>query len=450
MDFVKDFSFDRKFKREVINIRARFNDLREDLRLYGKSQEIDNNFTRLRFDILDFVEEIRDNYPRQEVPLRENSTSSNRAKSTKNVHHVKPKRADLTQSQAGDSNQTRKQREKTALERNKEKFLRQRNQRLSLTKPHKQDKRIVFKGTGLTKTYPKKSIAFTLHPIDLELKSGEITAVVGENGNGKTTLLEIIAGNLMQTDGDLQYYYLSKNDQKNYYEIKQQIAYITQDLPKWSGLLIDNLHFAAAIRGIKGSKNEEEVDFIISRLGLDKYRKATWNEISGGFKMRFALAKALVWGPKLLILDEPLANLDLNTQLFFLQDLRDIADSLSVPMSIILSSQHLHMIESITDNIVFLHDGMAKYNGKLNDFGEDRQENSFEIACDLLKEELTDLLDEALERQGIEVAGHHFIIHTSKEVTPRNLLEIFVEKNITLTYFRDISKSTRKLFKIQP
>ena len=83
-------------------------------------------------------------------------------------------------------------------------------------------------------------------------------------------------------------------------------------------MLVDNLHFAAAIHGIRGKENEDEVDFIIWRLGLDKYRNATWNEISGGFKMRFSLGRALVYNPRLLILDEPLANLDVNTQLLFL------------------------------------------------------------------------------------------------------------------------------------
>ncbi|BAZ09786.1 ABC transporter ATP-binding protein [Calothrix sp. NIES-4071] len=169
----------------------------------------------------------------------------------------------------------------------------------------------------------------------------------------------------------------------DFYSVKQNIVYIPQELQKWHGLLADNLYFAASICGIKGQDNLDEVDFVINRLGLEKYKKATWGEISGGFKMRFSLAKALICHPKLIILDEPLANLDISTQLLFLQDIRDLANSSANPISIIISSQHLYEVENIADNILFLKDGKAIYNGLVKNFGEDRNENSYEVACEL-------------------------------------------------------------------
>ncbi|NEP89665.1 MAG: ATP-binding cassette domain-containing protein [Okeania sp. SIO2C2] len=217
-------------------------------------------------------------------------------------------------------------------------------------------------------------------------------------------------------------------------------------MPKWTGTLVDNLHFAAAIHGIRGEENEDEVDFIIWRLGLDKYRNATWNEISGGFKMRFALAKALVCNPRFLILDEPLANLDVNTQLLFLQDLRYLADSLAHPKTILLSSQHLYEVENITDNIIFIKEGSVIYNGNLEDFGKDREENAFELGCNLSKNELMDLLEEISYTQ-IEIVGHNqYIISASKNVGSNEMIKVFIDNDITLKYFRDISKSTRRLF----
>jgi ABC-2 type transport system ATP-binding protein len=67
----------------------------------------------------------------------------------------------------------------------------------------------------------------------------------------------------------------------------------------------------------------------------------------------------LMWRPKLLVLDEPLANLDINAQQLFLQDLKFIIKSVRYPLAVILSSQALHEIESVADNIVFIKQGQT-------------------------------------------------------------------------------------------
>ena len=175
---------------------------------------------------------------------------------------------------------------------------------------------------------------------------------------------------------------------------------------------------------------------------MEQYRKATWDEISGGYRTRFELAKALVWTPKLIILDEPLANLDINTQILFLQDLRDLANSSANPLSVIVSSQHLYEVEDIADNIIFLKGGNAIYNGSVADFGEDRKENSYKIASNLPKDKLLDLL-ETFSYHRIDHEGKSFVIHADRNIKAHDLLKIFINHNISLKYFRDISKSTR-------
>ena len=166
---------------------------------------------------------------------------------------------------------------------------------------------------------------------------------------------------------------------------------------------------------------------------------------SSGYETRFALAKALICKSKLVILDEPLGNLDINTQGVFLRDLRNLTNSSANPMSILVSSQHLYQLESIADNIIFLKDGQAIYSGSVTEFDESRDENSYEIACDLSKEELVNLL-QSIDYKRIEEVGINFIVDIPREVTTNQLLNIFAEHNISLKYFRDISQSTRKLF----
>jgi ABC-2 type transport system ATP-binding protein len=311
------------------------------------------------------------------------------------------------------------------------------------------DRLVVFEGKEFSKSY--KSVRFRLGSIDLTLRTGEITGIVGENGNGKTTLLNIIAGDLSIDGGTVTYPSLEKSKentpqsaQKDWYFIKQHIAFIPQHLDKWNGLLKDNLHLAAANHGLFGQENEEAVDFIIHRLGLTRYKNATWKDISSGYKLRFELARALVWRPQLLILDEPLANLDINSKLLFMQDLRLLANSLRYPISIIMSSQQLHEIENVVDNIIFLQEGKPIYNGKVSEFGKDRQTNVFELSGDFSRIDLHEWLKN-FQAVKIEDTGQSFIVETPIEFTGNQLLALLSEKK-KVDYFRDISQSTRKLF----
>ncbi|MEL6593716.1 MAG: ABC transporter ATP-binding protein [Bacteroidota bacterium] len=308
-----------------------------------------------------------------------------------------------------------------------------------------QEPDLVFSGRGITKTFVSPKFVFTLPELDLDLKLGEITGIVGENGNGKTTLLRIVAGDLEISGGNISYpaFDVAAND---WYRIKQNIAFIPQALKPWKGFLKENLHFTAAIHGIRGEENEDQVDFIIHRLGLSQYEDALWSEISSGYKLRFELARALVWNPGLLIIDEPLANLDINTQEVFLQDLRYLASSTQNPISILLSSQHLHEVESIADNIIFIKNGEALYNGKMQEFGSDREENLFELTTAATKGEIIEALSH-LDQISVEDRGRTKIIRTPVEMASNQLLGELVKQDIAVDYFRDISTSTLKLFR---
>jgi ABC-2 type transport system ATP-binding protein len=220
---------------------------------------------------------------------------------------------------------------------------------------------------------------------------------------------------------------------------------VPQELPSWYGNLRHQLQYEAAIHGIKGKDNLLQVDCIIERLGLQSHIDKKWQELSGGFKFRFALAKALVWQPDMMILDEPLANLDMNAQLSILRDIKHLATSVSNPIAVFISSQHLYEIEAISDNLLFLRDGKALFNSPMQNLGVGHTENIFEIGAAINYEKFVNLFSESIT-VSIKHDGLQYIVTTPLSFGKNELLKILLANDIDLRYFRDISCSSKKFF----
>ena len=302
---------------------------------------------------------------------------------------------------------------------------------------------VVLSADGLQKNYRRSRFALTTNKIELRL--GEITGLVGENATGKTTLLKILAGELAPDKGAVHYPLFDPKDRKDWTDLKMRIAYVPQELTPWEGALLENLAFEAARHGIKGQKNKDAVDYIIERLGLALHTDKTWVELSGGYKLRFALAKALVWQPQLLILDEPLAYLDIKTQNIVLADLRHLAKSLKSPIAILISSQHLHETESVADQMWFMRDGTLENLGKTTDFNRDRTYNLFELSCAASFKNLNRALTDWHDVQTWQNDAVYFI-KTPLSISGEKLMQQLAQQHIAVRYFRDISQSVKTKF----
>ncbi len=303
--------------------------------------------------------------------------------------------------------------------------------------------RYVFKCQGVKKNYGRSD--FTLSGISLQLKEGEITGIVGMNGYGKSTLLKIIAGELMPDEGEVSYEVLNNEKKvKNWPLIKSHIAFLQQDVPVLNGNIKKSLKFSASMHGLKGKNNEDEVNYVISRLGLSGYENALWKDLSGGYRLRCALAKVLVCRPRLIVLDEPLANLDINTQMLVLNDLRKMTDIPGNRMSVVISSQNLEEVEAIADKMLVLNKGKIQHYGESSIIGINRTENVFELKTPLEKDELKTKL-KGINYSRIDFNGFYFIL-TAPVVTDKlSFLKYCTENEIVLDYFNDISSSVKKL-----
>jgi ABC-2 type transport system ATP-binding protein len=289
----------------------------------------------------------------------------------------------------------------------------------------------------IAKRYTKGN--FSLKPVNVSLSTGSILGVVGENGNGKTTLLRCLAGQLSLDQGVIKYELLSSPD---YYSIKNHVVFIPQRIPKWYGQLKDNLHFAASLSGVTGADNTLMVDFMLERLNLSAYAHLTWTQISSGYRTRFEIARVLLQKPRLLILDEPLANLDINAQQTILTDLKFIAKSAHNPMGVILSSQQLHEVEKVADTVLFIKDGncLFKSAGATTDTADGYV---LEVETTVAREQLAQVL--GTDAVQIHYNGGFYTI-TSSTMTASEIITKLVNSQVSMSYFRDITYSTKRFF----
>ena len=293
---------------------------------------------------------------------------------------------------------------------------------------------ILVKMLNLEKKY---SSEFTLGPINLEIKSGEIVGLVGENGNGKTTLLRSICGELQPTKGEL-YFLFPHSDG---YDLRSKLIYIPQRTQTWRGSMYENLEFTASSYGYSPEENNEIIDLVITRMGLRKYKNYSWSRLSSGYKMRFELARMLLRKPKILLIDEPLANLDIIAQQSILEDFRNIANSPFRPIAVILSSQQLYEVEKTSDLVVFLKNGVQK---NLNISDTDHL-----LTIEFETDENAIVLQEKLKQirlLSLEKNGNTFVAEFGEGVSVNNFLGFILQENINIMYFRNITHSTRKFF----
>lgn len=282
---------------------------------------------------------------------------------------------------------------------------------------------------------------FSLGPVSMSIRKGQVYGLVGENGNGKTTLLRIMAGELSYMQGHIKYSFADPGLSR--YDLRTKLVYIPQRTDRWFGSLKDNLKFVLSSYKVSADEIQTRVYMMIARMGLWKYRNMQWNELSSGYKMRFELARTLLRKPEILFLDEPLANLDVLAQQIILEDLKSIANSVRHPIALILSSQQLYEVEKNSDQVIFLKNGTYKENYKHAE--NQSQELIVEIDTAVTREELLQIFD-TLHLVKVQYNGGLYVIYFEKQINFPQVLEMVGASKIPVTYIRNITDSTRRFF----
>ena len=194
----------------------------------------------------------------------------------------------------------------------------------------------------------KRFTSFSLKNITFNLPEGYICGLIGENGSGKTTLINILSG-LYSYDGKIR---ISGRDYCNHeYDIKQDIGVVVHgDIFEAKESLISNANYFGRFYK-KYSKNL--LENYLERFNLNDKKK--YKELSKGEKLKFALAFALAHEPRLLLLDEPGANFDIEFRKEFNSLLREFI--IDGTRSVILSTHIISDVETFADYILFLKNG---------------------------------------------------------------------------------------------
>ena len=149
---------------------------------------------------------------------------------------------------------------------------------------------------------------------ELTIAEGRLYTLTGANGAGKSTLLSILAFLAPPTSGEI--FYAGKRvdrDHGSVEEYRRKVTLLHQSPYLFGGSVDDNVAFGLKVRGIRGEEQRRRIDEALDVVGLRGFRDRKARELSGGEGQRVAMARALALKPEVLLLDEPLANIDRET-----------------------------------------------------------------------------------------------------------------------------------------
>lgn len=159
--------------------------------------------------------------------------------------------------------------------------------------------------------------------------------------------------------------------------------------------------------------------------------------------MRFELARTLLRQPEILLLDEPLANLDVLAQQVILEDLKSIANSVNNPIALLLSSQQLYEVEKVSDKVIFLKNGQYKDNSELNNAENDGL--IIEIDTQSSRENLLEVF-KAFQLEKLNFNGGVYVAYFSADTEFYDVMSALGNAKTDIVYIRNISSSTRRFF----
>jgi len=212
--------------------------------------------------------------------------------------------------------------------------------------------------------------------LDLEIREGELFALLGVNGAGKTTTIKMLCCITQPTSGDALLNGKSIASQAD--EVKKIIAVSPQETAVAPNLSVEeNLMLMCGVHGLDKQKSLQKTKEMVEEFKLDRIRIKKASKLSGGWQRRLSIAMALISEPQILFLDEPTLGLDVIAR----SELWDTIRELKGRMTVILTTHYMEEAEELSDRIGVMRDGHLLAVGTAAELkektGEDKFENAF-------------------------------------------------------------------------
>ena len=222
----------------------------------------------------------------------------------------------------------------------------------------------------LTKKFKEK---VAVDEINLQIKKGELFALLGTNGAGKTTTIKMLSGLILPTSGDIEIENMDMK--KDIFKIKEILNVSPQETAIAPNLTVkENLEFMAGVYQI--SNKEKKIDELIKQFKLEKILNKRTKTLSGGWQRRLSIAISLINNPKILFLDEPTLGLDVIAR----KELWKVINELKGKITIILTTHYMEEAESLSDRIGIMANGKLVDVGTSEDLIKKTKTNNFEDA----------------------------------------------------------------------
>ena len=293
------------------------------------------------------------------------------------------------------------------------------------------------------------SVQWAIRDINFEINQRGIMGLLGSNGAGKSTTMNIICGVLKQTEGNV---FIDGIDlRENPVEAKKNVGFLPQKAPLHLDFTVDEyLTYCADLHMVDKKQIKAAVDEAKARCGITHFSKRVLRNLSGGYQQRVGIAQAIVHKPKFVVLDEPTNGLDPNQ----ITEVRHLIKEIAEERSVLLSTHILSEVQATCRNIKMIENGQMIFSGSIEEFDNYIQPNTLLVEldtppmeCDLLLPGISTVETLSERRFRLRYDGDQDTAKRVAEVCVTRgwgLIELVIEKSSLDAIFAQLSKSASK------
>ncbi|WP_109698998.1 ABC transporter ATP-binding protein [Chitinophaga deserti] len=288
----------------------------------------------------------------------------------------------------------------------------------------------------------KYASSWAIRDINFEINDTGVVGLLGSNGAGKSTTMNIICGTLLQTEGNVSINGLNMKEDPIAY--KKQIGFLPQQAPLYLDFTVQEyLEYSAQLRLMDRRLIKGAVDEVLEKTSITQMRSRLIKNLSGGYRQRVGIAQSIINKPKVVILDEPTNGLDPNQII----EARKLIKEIAKDRAVLLSSHVLSEINLLAKEIIMIESGQVVFSDTLDAFNNILQPNTM-VARMLNMPEAEELM--AIEDvQKVEMLPDHKcrIWFQPNEDLAERIVRKSAEKNWRLTSINTESSGMDDVFK---